>query len=207
MENIYTLTGRYAEINDQYEQLAAELDSMYEESEGEITDKHLDVEGMLDAMAQMKQEIVEEIMQNADKYAEIALNKAGQRKQLEAELKALKEAQKQAVDRVQARINKLQRSEDFWKGCFDGAMKLSGCQKIGGAKTNLMHSIYYKTSESIEVDEPAILAPFQEYLDDFRAALPAWVKVDVSASKAELKKEENLPEGATRVQSETIIIR
>ena len=207
MENIYALSGKYAEINDRYEALSAELDAMYEDNGGEETAETEQMQELLQEQEALKAEVLREIVEHADDYAEIALNKASQQKILEAELKAVKEEQAKVVAKYQARINRIARSVEFWKENFQEAMKVEQLTKIGGPKTGHKFTIWVKESESIDVDEAVALAPFEEKIAELVEQLPAWVKIATGVNKTVLKKEETLPEGASRVVSQSIQIR
>ena len=162
MENIYALSGKYAEINDRYEALSAELDAMYEDNGGEETAETEQMQELLQEQEALKAEVLREIVEHADDYAEIALNKASQQKILEAELKAVKEEQAKVVAKYQARINRIARSVEFWKENFQEAMKVEQLTKIGGPKTGHKFTIWVKETESIDVDEAVALAPFED---------------------------------------------
>ena len=79
MENIYTLSGRYAEMNERYEALSAELSDMYEENGGEETGDTIKQEALLDELAELKDAVLRDIVEHADDYAAIAMNKDCQR--------------------------------------------------------------------------------------------------------------------------------
>lgn len=207
MENIYQLTGRFCELSNQYDELANQLDAIYEENGGECTEQTDYTEAVIAAIVELKKQIASDIIENADRYAEIALNKAAQRKQLEAQLKALKEEQAKVVERFTSKINALARKEAFWKENFDEAMHFADITKIGGAKTNALHSIYYQRSKTLNVDEEMVMQPYEEVIAAATSQLPSWAKVEVTINKAELKKEGVLPEGATIVEKETVVIR
>ena len=162
---------------------------------------------LLQEQEALKAEVLREIVEHADDYAEIALNKASQQKILEAELKAVKEEQAKVVAKYQARINRIARSVEFWKENFQEAMKVEQLTKIGGPKTGHKFTIWVKESESIDVDEAVALAPFEEKIAELVEQLPAWVKIATGVNKTVLKKEETLPEGASRVVSQSIQIR
>lgn len=207
MENVYTLSGRYAEMDERLEALRAELEERYEENGGEETEETEAVQETLREIEAMKQEVLRDIVEHADDYAAIAMNKAAQRKVLEAELKAVKAEQAKVVAKYQARINYLARGEEFWKENFKEAMNIEKLTKIGGPKTGHKFTVWVSTSNSLEVDEQTVLAPWQEAIDELAAQLPAWATVKASVNKTELKKEETLPEGAALVQNQSIQIR
>ena len=148
-------------------------------------------------------------MDNSDSYAEIALNKAAQKKVAEAEVKAVKEEQKRVLDRCMARVNRLGRSVDFWKQNFDEAMRLAEVTRLGGAKSGKLHSVYYTTTKRVETDEVLLLGPYLERLQAFRESLPAWLDVEFKVNAAMLKAlpEDERPEGCQGVESQNIQIR
>lgn len=207
MENIYTLSSKYAAMNDSYETLSAELDALYEENGGEETEETERVQELKEEMAELKEEVLREIVEHADDYAAIAMNKDCQRKMLEAELKALKEEQAKVVAKYQARINRLAGSVEFWKENFRQAMEVEKLTKIGGPKTDHKFTVWVKETQSVEVDEAAVLEPWQDTIDELVSRLPGWVTVKTGVSKSELKKEETLPQGAALVTSRTVNIR
>lgn len=207
MENIYTLSGRYAEINDRYEALSAELEALYEEGGGEETAETERLEELRREQDALREEVLREIVEHADDYAAIAMNKDCQRKMLEAELKALKEEQAKVVAKYQARINRLAGSVDFWKENFAEAMRIERISKIGGAKTGHKFTVWVKESQSVDVDEETVLAPWQDTIDELVDRLPAWVTVKAGVSKSELRKQDTLPQGAQLVTSQTVQIR
>lgn len=207
MENIYKLSGKYAELSAQYDALQAELDELYEANGGEVTEVTEEMQSRIDATEALKKQVIDDILASPDDYAEIALNEAAKQRVLEAELKAVKEEQRKVTDRIQARINERARRVEWWKDNIDVALRLAKCDKVGGAKSGLRHCIYYQTSSSVELSEDTVLAPYQSLLDTLTGNLPSWMKVDVTIDKAALKKEETLPEGASLSYKKTIVIR
>ena len=207
MENIYKLSGKYAELSAQYEALQAELDELYEANGGEVTEVTEEMQSRIDATEALKKQVIDDILASPDDYAEIVLNEAAKQRVLEAELKAVKEEQKKITDHIQARINERARSAEWWKGNIDAALRIAKCDKVGGAKSGFRHCIYYQKSASVETNEDVLLAPYKAMVDALGNELPSWMKVNVTIDKAALKKEETLPEGATLNQKQTIIIR
>lgn len=207
MENIYTLSGRYAEINDRYEQLSAELDAIFEENGGVETEETREILELQAEQERLRDEVLRDIVEHADDYAAIAMNKDCQRKMLEAELKALKEEQAKVVAKYQARINRLAGSVEFWKENFRQAMEVEKLTKIGGPRTGHKFTVWVKETQSVEVDEAQVLEPWQDTIAELVSRLPGWVTVKTGVSKTELKKEETLPQGAALVTSQSIQIR
>jgi len=221
MENIYKLTGKVEELNDQAEELQEQIDElegklaeMYEDNGGEVTDlteavtiTKAELETKKAALAGIAQGIVTDIIEHSDDYAEWALNKENARKVAEAELKALKEQAAAAVKRAEARVRRFASREEWAKEQFAAALNIAGTEKIGGSKTDLRHSIYFKNSESIEADTEVLASPFNEMLDCIE--LPDYLKVKVEVVKTAFKgvADADLPEGAERIRKQTIQIR
>lgn len=207
MENIYKLSGKYAELSDRYEALQSSLDELYEANGGEMTEVTEEMQGCIDDLEALKKQVMDDILASPDDYAEIALNEAAKQRVLEAEMKAIKDEQRKVIDRVQARINERSRNVEWWKSNIDAALRIAGRDKIGGAKSGYRHSIYYQKSSSVELNEEVVLAPYQPLLDALAGNLPTWMKVNVTIDKVALKKAETLPEGASLNYKQTIIIR
>lgn len=207
METIYKLQGHIADIEARYNEISAELDEIYTENGGEVTEETEKAEALLAELETMAQEVVKEIIDNSDAYAEITLNKEAQRKVLEAELKAVKEEQKKAVARYEAKINYLKRGEDFWKENFLRAMDYADVTKIGGAKSKLLHSISIRNTQAVEVDEAILTEKYSERLREFQLGLPNYLTAELKVSKTELKKEPEMPEGAVLVLNKSVTIR
>ena len=206
MENFYTLSEKFASISETYDKLSAELDEIYSENGGEVTEDTTERERLLEEMNELKEQCVREIVDNSDAYAEIALNKRAQQEVAEAEMKAVKEQQRKVLDTLQARVNKYERAYKFWLENFDAAMRVAECSKIGGAKTDKKHSVWYQTTTSVEVADD-ILERYDEVISELAAKLPEWVTIQVSVNKTKLKALEVLPEGVTKVENKTVRIK
>ena len=207
MENFYTLSDKFAGISETYDKLSAELDEIYSENGGEVTEDTTEREGLLEEMNELKEQCVREIVDNSDAYAEIALNKRAQQEVAEAEMKAVKEQQRKVLDTLQARVNKYERAYKFWLENFDAAMRVAECSKIGGAKTDKKHSVWYQTTTSIEVPDDFISESYGDIISELAAKLPEWVTIQVSVNKTKLKALEVLPEGVTKVENKTVRIK
>ena len=206
MENFYTLSDKFASISETYDKLSAELDEIYSENGGEVTEDTTERERLLEEMNELKEQCVREIVDNSDAYAEIALNKRAQQEVAEAEMKAVKEQQRKVLDTLQARVNKYERAYKFWLENFDAAMRVAECSKIGGAKTDKKHSVWYQTTTSVEVADN-ILERYDDVISELAAKLPDWVTIQVSVNKTKLKALEVLPEGVTKVENKTVRIK
>lgn len=207
METIYNLEQKFAAISESYDNLEAALVEKYEENGGEVTDETEGMQAELDALAQLKKQITDDIIAAPDEYAAIIKNAEAQKKMLEAELKALKEEQLKAVARLQAKINRKDSKIDFFKDSIAEAMRAAGIEKIGGAKTDNRFSIYFSKSTAVDVDTEKALAPYQPRIAAFIQSLPSWITVKTDVSKTELKKADELPEGASLVTNKSLQIR
>ena len=209
MENFYRLSGRFAEISERLDTLNAELEQMYDDNGGEITADTEERERAIEELNALKEECLRDIVDNSDAYAEIALNKAAQKKVAEAEVKAVKEEQKKVLEKCQARVNRLARSVEFWKQNFDEAMRLADLVKIGGAKTGKAHSVYYTTTKRVETDDSLLTVPYLNRLNAFRETLPVWLDVEFKVNAAQLKAlpEDERPEGCRIVETQNVMIR
>ena len=206
MENFYTLSDKFASISETYDKLSAELDEIYSENGGEVTEDTAERERLLKEMNELKEQCVREIMDNSDAYAEIALNKRAKQEVAEAEMKAVKEQQRKVLDTLQARVNKYERAYKFWLENFDAAMRVAECSKIGGTKTDKKHSVWYQTTTSVEIPDD-ILERYDEVISELAEKLPEWVTIQVSVNKTKLKALEVLPEGVTKVENKTVRIK
>ena len=180
---------------------------MYEENGGEVTEETEAMQAKLDELKALKQQITDDIIAAPDAYASIVKNAEAQQKMLEAELKALKEEQMKAVARLQAKINRKASKADFFKDAIAEALRANGIEKIGGAKTDNRFSIYFQSSTSVDVDSEKVLAPYQPRINAFIQSLPSWITVKTDVSKTELKKADEMPEGASLVSSSSLRIR
>ncbi len=207
MESFYKISGRAAEINNRIEELDARLVEMYEDNGGEITESTEAIENAKSELENLKQECIADIINNSDAYAEIALDKMAKKKVLVAEMKAVKEEQQKILDRYQARINRLDSSIDFWKQNFNEAMNLAGTTKIGGAKTDKMHSVYFTTTCSVECDNDVLISPYEESIRAFDVSLPDYLSIDIKVNKVALKGMTEMPAGAMLIKKQNINIK
>ena len=86
-------------------------------------------------------------------------------------------------------------------------MRVSGVEKIGGAKTDNRFSIYFQASTAVDVDAEKVLAPYQPRIAAFIKSLPSWISVKTDVNKTELKKADEMPEGASIVSNKSLRIR
>ena len=207
MENIYKLEGRIAEIECQYNELSDHLEEMYIANEGEVTEQTEAIEAKLAELEALRGQVVDDIINNSDEYAECALNAIGKQKVAEAELKAWKDQTKNAEAVYKSRVGYYQRKAEWWKENLQRALNNAEVKKVGGAKTGLKHTIWLQETKGVEVDEAVIMEPWQQRIDELRRELPEWMSLDVCIDRTALGKMEALPEGAVRTVSDSLRLR
>ena len=212
MENIYKIGERYMRISEAYENTKAQLEYMYEENGGEITDETEAMEKEQAELAAIREEVMKDVLSAPDEYAAIVKNTEAQKKILEAELKALKEEQAKACAKIEARIKQKASKIDWFKQNIFDAMKLAEIQKIGGAKTDKKFTIWFSKTKTVDANEEVLFKPYTEKVQEFIDSLPSWIKVTTALNKTELKN--NLlddsathPDGAIIVENESLQIR
>ena len=212
MENIYSLGEKYSRINDAYEVAKTNLDSLYEENGGEITEQTEAMEKETQELEALRNEIIEDVLKAPDEYAAIVKNAEANKKIIEAELKALKEEQAKACAKYEARIKRLASKIEWFKGNIADAMKLAEIEKLGGAKTPNKFSIWFAKSSSVEVESEVVMKPYTEKVQSFIDSLPSWLTVKTDINKTALKavllddKAEH-PDGAFISENKTLQIR
>ena len=207
MENVYQLGEKFYRISEAYDCASDALAEEYENNGGEVTETTERMQSEVDELARLKREVVDQVLSAPDDYAAIVKNAEAQKRVLEAELKAVKEEQAKVLARIEARIKRKERKIAWFKENIHEAMKLAEIEKICGARTENRFTIYIKKSESIQTDDEVLLKPFEARIKELTDSLPSWITVKTGISKVALKDEENLPDGATVIPSETIQIR
>lgn len=207
MENIYNLNRQFEELSEKYDSLSAEINAIYEENGGEVTEETEHLEEKLSALSAMKDEVVGQILSCPDDFAAIVKNAEAQKKMLEAELKVLKEEQAKVVAKLQARINSKANKIEWFKANIREAMKLADIDRIGGGKTGSKFSIYFTTTKSIETDDVKLVEPYIPALTELYSKLPSWLTVETKVNKNTLKSQDVLPDGASLVENKNLQIR
>ena len=212
MENIYTLGEKYSRINEAYEVTKANLEALYEENGGEVTEETEAMEKEAEELARLREEIVADVLSAPDEYAAIVKNTEAQKKMVEAELKALKEEQAKACAKYESRIKRLASKIEWFKGNIADAMKVAEIQKLGGPKTPNKFTIWIAESQAVEADGAVILAPYEEKIKKFIDSLPAWITVKTDINKSALKanltdERAEHPDGACLTVNKSLQIR
>ena len=212
MENIYKLGEKYSSVEAAYEVTRANLDMMYEENGGEITEQTEALEKEAEELKRLHEEIVKDVLSAPDEYAAIVKNAEAQKNILEAELKALKEEQKKACAKIEAKIKQKESKMEWFKQNIADAMKFAEIEKIGGAKAPNKFTIWFKNTESVNVDTEAAMKPYEAKIKEFIESLPQWIVVKTDINKTAVKenlKDENAvhPDGASISSNKTLQIR
>ena len=212
MENIYKLGERYARISGAYEAVENNLETIYEENGGEVTEETEALEQQRAELQALREEIQRDVLSAPDEYAAIVKNAEANKKIIEAELKALKEEQAKVCQKYEAKIKRLAGKIAWFKDNIADAMKLAEIEKIGGAKTPNKFSIWFSKSTTVEADAEMVLAPHQAKIQELVDSLPKWVVVKTDINKTELKA--NLmddkaqhPDGAMLNETKNLQIR
>lgn len=212
MENIYQLSEKYVRINGEYEQTRAELEALYEENGGEITEQTELLEKEHAELENLRNEVVQDVLSAPDEYAAIVKNTEAQKKILEAELKALKEEQAKACAKIEAKIKKKAAKIEWFKDSIASAMKFAEIEKIGGSKTDRKFTIWFSKSTSVEADSEVVLKPYEAKVREFIESLPEWISVKTDINRTALKanlldKKAKHPDGAVLLENKSLQIR
>lgn len=184
MKTIYELTNEVIDLDMQ-------LDQMYQDNEGEITEETEQLEAM-------RAEIEDKICQAPDNFAAWYKN-------TDAEIKAKKDAKGEMVKKYDSKIKALENKKEWIKSEILNAMKAKELLKLKGEE----FSVSVKTSDRLEVEEEVALANYLSKIDEFNSTLPDWLKVSPKIDKTALKGVEDvdLPEGFVRISGESILVR
>lgn len=208
MENIYKLQGRAAELSALYEETWQEFVVLMEENGGELNEESQEYIDYLAKLEELQQEMKKNFEEFPDEYAAWFKNVDAEMKLATAELNAFKDLQKAAVAKYEAKVNMLKRKEIWIKQNIADAMNLLGVERLDKkTRPNAKFSIYFQNVESVEVDELAALAPYEEQIKCLTSILPEGFSVSIKIDKAILKKSELTPTGVKKVVNKSLQIR
>ena len=121
--------------------------------------------------------------------------------------KALEEACDSEIKRIQGIKKTAQNSQKNMRKHIQDTMDLFGYKKLVGNMTMM----WISTSNSLEVDEDALLSQYTAKIEALNKALPPYLSVEVKVSKTALKNEfkgaDVLPAGCTIKESESLTIK
>ena len=208
MENIYKLSGKAADVATRYEEIQTDFELLMEENGGELNEESQEMLDKLEELEAIKAQIAEDFAKFPDEYAAWYKNVEAQKKVAEAELKAFKELQKQAIAKYEAKVKQCESRMEWIKQNIADAMVVAQVDKFDKKRSpDALFSIYFQDSKSIEVDEELALKDYQDAIDCLRVNLPEWLSIEAKISKSKLSKDEVLPQGFERKISRNLQIR
>ena len=116
------------------------------------------------------------------------------------------EALKAEIARLQALKKTAENSAKRIKDMLRYNMERLGAERVSGNTCKA----YFTSSVAVETNEAALLKPYEAALAAARAALPAWVSVDVGILKNELSAElkaGRILEGAALIRSRSVVLK
>ena len=208
MENIYKLSGKAAEAAARYEEIQNDFEALMEENGGELNEESQEMLDKLAELEAIKAQIADDFTRFPDEYAAWYKNVEAQKKVAEAELKAFKELQKQAIAKYEAKVKQCESRLEWIKQNIADAMVIAKVDKFDKKRSpDALFSIYFLDSKSIEVDEQLALKDYQDSIDNLRATLPEWLSIETKIAKTTLGKVEKLPQGFSRKISRYVQIK
>lgn len=208
MENIYKLSGKAAEAAARYEEIQNDFEALMEENGGELNEESQEMLDKLAELEAIKAQIADDFTRFPDEYAAWYKNVEAQKKVAEAELKAFKELQKQAIAKYEAKVKQCESRLEWIKQNIADAMVIAKVDKFDKKRSpDALFSIYFLDSKSIEVDEELALKDYKDTIDKLRASLPEWLSIETKIAKTTLGKVEKLPQGFSRKISRYLQIK
>lgn len=208
MENIYKLSGKAAEAAARYEEIQNDFEALMEENGGELNEESQEMLDKLAELEAIKAQIADDFTRFPDEYAAWYKNVEAQKKVAEAELKAFKELQKQAIAKYEAKVKQCESRMEWIKQNIADAMVIAKVDKFDKKRSpDALFSIYFLDSKSIEVDEELALKDYKATIDKLRASLPEWLSIETKIAKTTLGKVEKLPQGFERKISRNLQIK
>lgn len=208
MENIYKLSGKAAEAAARYEQIQDEFEALMEENGGELNEESQEMLDKLAELEAIRMQIADDFTRFPDEYAAWYKNVEAQKKLAEAELKAFKELQKQAIAKYETKVKQCESRLEWIKQNIADAMVIAQVDKFDKKRSpDALFSIYFQDSKSIEVNEELALKDYKDIIDHLRASLPEWLSVETKIAKTTLNTAEELPQGFERKISRNLQIR
>ena len=208
MESIYKLSERACDIAERYDAVQTALENLMEETGGEVTEESDAMMAELEELKALSAQIKEDFIKFPDEYAAWFKNVEAEKKLAEAEMKAFEELQKKALAKYKSKVKKLESRMEWIRQNLADAMAaglITGFDKK--SRPNAMFSIFFKTSNSIEVDEKAALKDYQAIIAKANESCPEWLSFEPKIAKGVLSKADVLPEGFERKTSKSLQIQ
>lgn len=207
MDNFYKLSERLDDISRRFEIAQSALEEAMEESGGEITEETAQLLAEVDELESIKRQLDEDFINFPDEYAAWYKNEEAKRNMIIAERKAYEDEMKKVLAKYDARIKRRESRMEWIKQNIAASMKRHEVEKLDKKRPNAMFSIFFKKSQSIEVNEGLALDAYREIERKANENCPEWLEFVPKIKKGALTKVEGLPFGFERKISETLLIQ
>ena len=207
MDNFYKLSERLDDVSRRFEAARDALDEAMEESGGELTDETSALLAEVEELEAIKRQLDEDFVNFPDEYAAWYKNEEAKRNVIVAERKAYEDEMKKILARYDARIKKRESRMEWIKANISASMKRHGIEKLDKKRPDAMFSIFFKKTQSIDVNEELALKDYREVERAANKDCPEWLEFVPKIKKGALSKVEDLPSGFERLESETLQIQ
>ena len=207
MDNFYKLSERLDDVSRRFELAQNALDEAMENSGGEITDETSQLLAEVDELESIKRQLDEDFLNVPDEYAAWFKNEEAKRNMLLAERKAYEDEMKKVLAKYDARIKNRESRMEWIKQNIAASMKRHEVEKLDKKRPNAMFSIYFKKSQSIEVNEDLALDAYRDVERKANENCPEWLEFVPKIKKGALSKVDDLPFGFERKIGETLLIQ
>ena len=207
MDNFYKLSERLDDVSRRFELAQNALDEAMENSGGEITDETSQLLAEVDELESIKRQLDEDFLNFPDEYAAWFKNEEAKRNMLLAERKAYEDEMKKVLAKYDARIKNRESRMEWIKQNIAASMKRHEVEKLDKKRPNAMFSIYFKKSQSIEVNEDLALDAYRDVERKANENCPEWLEFVPKIKKGALSKVDDLPFGFERKIGETLLIQ
>lgn len=207
MDNFYKLSERLDDVSRRFDAAQSALEEAMEESGGELTEETSQLLNEVDELNAIKTQIEEDFIRFPDEYAAWFKNEESQRNMILAEKKAYEEEMKKVLARYDARIKKKESRMEWIKQNISAAMKIHEVEKLDKKRPNAQFSIFFKKSQSLEVNEALALDAYREIERKANEDAPEWLEFVPKIKKGVLTKVADLPFGFERKISESLQIQ
>ena len=207
MDNFYKLSERLDDVSRRFEIAQNALEAAMEESGGEITDENASLVSEVEELEVIKRQLDDDFLNFPDEYAAWYKNEEAKRSMLLAERKAYEDEMKKVLAKYDTRIKSRESRMEWIKQNIAASMKRHEVDKLDKKRPNAMFSIYFKKSQSLEVNEDLALDAYREVERKANEGCPEWLEFVPKIKKGVLSKVEDLPFGFERKIGETLLIQ
>ena len=207
MDNFYKLSERLDDVSRRFEIAQSALEEAMEESGGEITEETAELLAEAEELEAIKRQLEEDFVNFPDEYAAWYKNEEAKRNMILAERKAYEDEMKKVLAKYDARIKKRESRMEWIKQNIEASMRRHNITKLDKKRPNAMFSMFFKKSQSLEVDEDLALECYREVEKKANENCPEWLEFVPKIKKGVLSKVDDLPTGFERKTSETLLIQ